>query len=399
MAELSGRGRWRLTVRCAALAAAIVLLLPILPWPAAAMIVPAASPLVMICTAIATRSLSVATLVGLPVLIAVLVRRRWFCRWACPTGLLADRVGSLRACKPRLRRVPPLGQWIAIIALVSACFGYPLLLWLDPLALLSGYVGLCSRSPSMAGMAAGVGLSLVLVLSLLWPGVWCRRLCPLGGAQDLLAVRPLARRPAAHPAATGRWALSRRWFLGAGIAAGWALWVLRPSGSRGPRPLRPPGVCDEKQLGGRCIRCGNCIRACPTGILHPDLGDHGLTGLMTPVVRFQQGDPKSYCREDCRRCTEVCPSGAIARLSLPEKRHARMGLAVVDMETCIVNQAECELCVKACPYQAIKTGWNEQTYLVMIDIDADLCPGCGACQVVCPTKVKPAIVVVAQPPA
>ena len=48
-----------------------------------------------------------------------------------------------------------------------------------------------------------------------------------------------------------------------------------------------------------------------------------------------------------------------------------MGLAVVDMETCIVNQAECELCVKACPYQAIKTGWNEQTYLVTIDIDAD----------------------------
>ena len=66
---------------------------------------------------------------------------------------------------------------------------------------------------------------------------------------------------------------------------------------------------------------GNCARACPSKIIRPDLGQGGVAGFLAPVLDFEKG----YCLETCRRCTEVCPSGAISRLSLEQKRKARIG--------------------------------------------------------------------------
>jgi ferredoxin len=92
-----------------------------------------------------------------------------------------------------------------------------------------------------------------------------------------------------------------------------------------------------------------------------------------------------YCREDCRRCTQVCPSGAIVRLSLEAKRKAVIGLARVELDLCrLSDNRECDLCHRHCPFDAVSFAWNEAAYCRSPVIDPTRCTGCGACAVVCP---------------
>ena len=60
---------------------------------------------------------------------------------------------------------------------------------------------------------------------------------------------------------------------------------------RAGKLFRPPGALPEDQLKMVCIRCGNCNKACPTGIIKPVVDPVELTGLMTPELDFSL----SYC--------------------------------------------------------------------------------------------------------
>jgi polyferredoxin len=50
-----------------------------------------------------------------------------------------------------------------------------------------------------------------------------------------------------------------------------------------PHHLRPPGTQEETLLAA-CIRCGACVRSCPTGALQPAGTEAGLEGVWTPVI-------------------------------------------------------------------------------------------------------------------
>jgi len=403
---------FRLIVRLIALAVTIVLLLPLLPWHWTPMVPLAVSPYVAIAGAIATRSLGLAFLVALPVLLIVLVRRRFFCRWLCPTGLLLEQAGHLHRWGPR-RAFPlfPVGQWIVILTLAGAILGYPLLLWLDPLSLLAGALGIAlgPTAGTWAALSAG-GLGLLLLLSLFWPGTWCLRICPLGATQELLyqPAKLIRQRQARatvedeaedaddvdalppRPKDVRAWPLARRALLGAGLGLAGAA-VARRAGAQSPPTLLPPGAADVEQFAGQCIRCGNCVRACPAGILHPDLGTQGVWHLLAPVVRIET----DYCRENCNRCAEVCPSGAIHPFHLSEKPQQRIGVAKFNEVICLLTEdRECGICKGHCPYDAITLVFSEVDYLVRVKVDAEKCPGCGACQAVCPTSPEKAILVV-----
>jgi ferredoxin len=143
--------------------------------------------------------------------------------------------------------------------------------------------------------------------------------------------------------------------------------------------LRPPGAATESRFTGLCARCGNCLRACPERILHPDAGESGLSGLLTPVVRFGPG----YCRPQCTACGEACPSQAIARLTPGAKRYAPIGLAVVVPRLCIAHTGEyCVICSERCPEKAITEDISKgfPTPRVL----AERCTGCGLCLLKCP---------------
>jgi len=290
--------------------------------------------------------------------------------------------------------MPRVGPWIVVLTLGGACLGYPLLLWLDPLAIFTGVFVAGERHLGYAVWPA-VGFATVLLASILWPHSWCGRVCPLGAFQDLLyagprSVRRIARRSAVSLDATGADdGLSRRLLLGAVAGAG-AAGIASWAGTDGPRPLRPPNARKESLFVGLCTRCGNCLRSCPSGIIERDLGRYGWSGFWTPVLNFRNG----YCHEGCTQCTEVCPSGALLRLRVEDKGRVRIGLPRVDMNVCLLgDNRECSACARWCPYDAIRYRWCETEYAVKPEIDPHKCTGCGACEAVCPTKPDRAIVI------
>jgi ferredoxin-type protein NapF len=265
--------------------------------------------------------------------------------------------------------------------------------------------GLAWHVPGWPEALAGIALAVIVVASLVAPHFWCRRLCPLGASQDMLAatVRRRPFRAAAHSTAgiSTTPVLARRTMLsvgmgavaaGLGAVAGAGL-TRRPAGAaENSGPLRPPGAAEAGQFGGLCVRCGNCIRACPKEILHVDLGEGGIGSFLAPLLRIDG----TYCGEECNACSQVCPSGAIRRLSLPEKNRAAIGIAKVDVDRCLLGwNQECSVCENRCPYEAIKIQFDKVEYMTLPQADPEKCTGCGACEVACPTSPK-AIFVVAE---
>ncbi len=396
------RARWRLRqmVRWGVLLSAVVLAWP---WPAgsgASVILPSLSPHAALAGALALRACGILTLLAAPVLVLAVLFPRWFCRHGCPVGLLLECVERVHATPlQRWRRLPAIGNGILLATLGGACLGYPVFLWLDPLALFQGFLNSWRAPLGCAALVTGLGLPLVLLLNLAWPRLWCQRLCPLGAMQELLAVpgrwgRRLARREAASPQKERRGPpQTRRWFL-AGFAVGGGVFCARLAAGHSQPPLRPPGSVDEFRFTGLCLRCGNCAQACPARIIQPDLGASGIAGLLTPTLRFDA----DYCREDCHRCNAVCPSGAITRMSLSEKQRRVIGPAQLDLEICLLAQGrECTACIRRCPYAALHLETSTDGFSTQPRLETAKCTGCGACEAICPVRPRRAIRVLPRP--
>jgi MauM/NapG family ferredoxin protein len=148
-----------------------------------------------------------------------------------------------------------------------------------------------------------------------------------------------------------------------------------------PPPLRPPGARPEPEFAALCIRCGRCVEACPYRSLVPAGWTHGPEAG-TPIVVAK--DVPCYL---CMKCPPVCPTGALDPIT--DKRAVRMGLAVVNEETCYAFQGIlCRTCVDECPLAEEAIVQDGQLRPVV----KSGCVGCGICERVCPVSV-PAIVV------
>ena len=174
--------------------------------------------------------------------------------------------------------------------------------------------------------------------------------------------------------------LTRRGFLTAAVAGLAAVPAVRLAGRLNqnwdPGVVRPPGALAEEDFLQRCIKCGQCMRVCPTNVIQPATLEAGWEGWWTPLLNFRAGT--SGCQLNCIACGNVCPTAAIRPLSLDEKLGrgefaergpVRMGTAFVDRgrclpwamdEPCIVCQENCPVSPKAIyvreEYQVIRDG-------------------------------------------
>jgi len=292
------------------------------------------------------------------------------------------------------------------------------------------------------------------------PRFWCRALCPLGALLGLLASKPLLRirrdvdlctdckkcqahcHGACDPQAELRITechlcmnciedcpegaihyglpraassvhkpldVSRRRMIESVLAGVVLFPMMRSTIASGTSPqyrvIRPPGSIAEKDFLRRCIKCGECMKVCPTNVIQPALFEAGFEGIWTPVLIDRIG----YCEYNCVLCSHICPTGAISPLTVEKKigkgagqRQIKIGTAFFDRGRCLpwAMNTDCIVCEEVCPTSP-KAIWFQTSEIQLRDgstkvlkrpyIDPTLCNGCGICENKCAIRDRAAV--------
>lgn len=156
-------------------------------------------------------------------------------------------------------------------------------------------------------------------------------------------------------------------------------------------PLTPPGSLSAQNMARRCTGCQLCVSKCPNDVLRPSTE---LNKLMQPVMSYERG----YCRPECTRCSEVCPTGAIRHIAKADKTAIQIGHAVWVKKNCVplTDGVKCGNCARHCPAGAIEMvpsdPDNELSPKIPV-VNEARCIGCGACENLCPARPFTAIYV------
>ena len=406
--------------------------------------------------------------IGLLVLALTPLLGRFFCGWICPLGTLFHLVSNWlqpnkvsERIKQNLHSRGQICKYLLLmVLLLTTIFGCMQIGLFDPIALLTR----TSQAMVSPGMRQGwliIFLFTLLLLLNAWrPRFWCRYICPLGALLGAAAkfipggvVRNISTctdcglcnrdcigacsphsqtrmaecfvcwnciEDCPEKALSWQWmpaeealnreiAVSRRAFFGTALGGAATVVALKSQAVEGyPHRIRPPGALAEPHFLDRCIKCGECMKVCPTGVLRPAFTEAGVNGMWTPVMDMERG----YCEYNCVLCGQVCPSGAIERLTIAKKtgdesgEPVKVGNAFLDRSRCLPWSfgRNCMVCEEVCPVSP-KAIWKEtvtelttygkEVVLHRPRVDPARCIGCGLCQHECPVNDLAAIRVTA----
>ncbi len=157
-------------------------------------------------------------------------------------------------------------------------------------------------------------------------------------------------------------------------------------------PIMPPGAGTIKHFNNHCTGCQLCVSKCPMQVLKPAGLQYGITGITQPHLVFST---EVFCTYDCNICTTVCPTTALQKLTVEEKKLTQIGMVNFRKEKCVVftNDKDCGACSEHCPTQAVHMIPYKNDGLTIPEITKDLCIGCGACESICPVRPYQAIYV------
>jgi polyferredoxin len=287
------------------------------------------------------------------------VRKRFWCRYLCPTGAMLGVIGRWNLVKLRIDADKCNGCNLCTRSCQSQATPYPTERW-NPAECFYCYT--------------------------------CASVCPNE------AIGPSVKTaPTAAPAID----LSRRGLVltsALGLASV-PLFAVSASERNSEKLIRPPGALPEPEFLAKCVKCGECLKVCPTNGLQHAFDQGGLLAIWTPVLVPRIG----YCEYRCSLCTQVCPTGAIGQLTIKEKTGTKIGSAWVRQHRCIPYTLgePCKVCQERCPTSPKAIQMIETEVAAAPDgaivvqsvpfVDNEICTGCGVCETKCPVVDEPGI--------
>jgi polyferredoxin len=375
-------------------------------------------PLIFLVISIANRTILIAGLLSICLIVATLIFGRFFCGYICPLGTVIDIFDTIfRRPERKATALKQLKYLILLFLVVSAILGSSFIHFFDPLVILERSLALVGYPiwTRVAGVFTNITpavykefvISLLIFIAILCLGLithrfWCRNICPLGGLLALLSKVSL----------------------------------FRFSFKEGCKScsicenICPTGAIDYNNNSvdaGECIDCFLCTRICPQGAMKyvrnvkPQAVEVKRRYLITsillgfiavPVTKFLGSiankrlirPPGSLpeedfldrcvhcgmcmkacptnglqpcvlevgingiwtprlvpdiggCEKNCNLCGQICPTSAIRKLSLEEKSYVKIGTAFIDRNRCITweENMDCLICDEVCEYDAIFT--------------------------------------------
>ena len=310
----------------------------------------------------------------------------------------------------------------------------------------------------LAQPAYGMGVLLVLIfagilaLNAVRDRFWCRYLCPLGALLGLVSraawlrrtvgdvcvdcqrcaracptgtidpARQFASDPAectvcldcvpvcakagqhftrhVRPAPAQAYDPSRRQFIASAGAAVVAvgLFAAEPAAVRDdPRLIRPPGA-QGKEFLSRCIRCGLCVKVCPTSGLQPSFSQAGWAGS----GRRCSSPGWAIAIIAATRAARLAPPPRSRRWPWRTSGWRSSATRTIDRNRCLpwADNITCLVCEEMCPLpekailleDVTVTSLTGETVAVRRpSVLRDRCIGCGICENRCPLNGDAAI--------
>ncbi|PVZ86203.1 ferredoxin-type protein NapF [Serratia sp. S1B] len=131
-----------------------------------------------------------------------------------------------------------------------------------------------------------------------------------------------------------------------------------------PQVARPPQSLPDILFNATCNGCGDCVSACPYGLLSLE------QDKVTLNIDFTECD-------FCLKCTAACQTGAL-RNKMPCDTLLRPQIS----HSCLGRQDSCQMCVINCPQQALAF-YQADSGARQLQCDDAACNGCGLCKLSC----------------